>query len=45
MPPAYTKVEESSNQLVESSRLLKDDPYSSLGRKNLIDGARGNSFS
>lgn len=41
MPPAYTKVEEASNQLVEASQFLKDDPYSVPGRKSLINGARG----
>lgn len=41
MPPAYSKVEESSNHLVEASQLLKADPFSSDGRKSLINGARG----
>ena len=41
MPIAFTRVEESSTLLVEASLLLKKDPYSSVARKKLIDGARG----
>ncbi|KFD70019.1 hypothetical protein M514_08978 [Trichuris suis] len=41
MPPALQRVESSSRQLEEACYMLKDDPYSSQGRKKLIEGARG----
>ncbi|KAJ8049647.1 Vinculin [Holothuria leucospilota] len=41
MPPAFTRVEEASNGLVEASVMLRDDPYSVPARKKLIEGARG----
>lgn len=41
MPLAFTRVEESSTFLVEAAMILKNDPYSSVARKKLIDGARG----
>ncbi|KXJ18815.1 Vinculin [Exaiptasia diaphana] len=41
MPLAFNRVEESSTFLVEASHILKDDPFSSVARKKLIDGARG----
>ncbi|EDO35762.1 predicted protein [Nematostella vectensis] len=41
MPLAFTRVEESSMLLVQASKLLKRDPYSSEARQKLIDGARG----
>ena len=42
MPLAFKRVEESSILLVEASQLLRKDPFSSVARKKLIDGARGN---
>ena len=41
MPKAYGRVESSSEQLVEATRLLKDEPFSQDGRKLLLSGARG----
>lgn len=41
MPLAFKRVEESSILLVEASQLLRKDPFSSVARKKLIDGARG----
>ena len=41
MPPALTRVEESSILLLEASELLRDDPYSGPARKKLIEGSRG----
>uniref|UniRef100_A0A5S6QXE8 Vinculin n=1 Tax=Trichuris muris TaxID=70415 RepID=A0A5S6QXE8_TRIMR len=41
MPPALQRVESSSRLLEEACYMLKDDPYSSQGRKKLIEGARG----
>ncbi|XP_076450558.1 vinculin-like isoform X9 [Babylonia areolata] len=41
MPPALTRVEESSLLLLEASDLLRVDPYSGPARKKLIEGSRG----
>jgi vinculin len=41
MPPSLQRVEISSRSLEEACHILKSDPYSSAGRKKLIDGARG----
>ncbi|KRZ51244.1 Vinculin, partial [Trichinella nativa] len=41
MPPALQRVETSSRLLEEACYVLRDDPYSSQGRKKLIEGSRG----
>ncbi|KAK7099446.1 vinculin-like isoform X1 [Littorina saxatilis] len=41
MPPALTRVEESSLLLLDASELLRTDPYSGPARKKLIEGSRG----
>lgn len=41
MPPALTRVEESSLLLLDASDLLRADPYSGPARKKLIEGSRG----
>lgn len=41
MPPALQRVEASSRLLEDACQILKADPYSSVGRKKLIEGARG----
>lgn len=41
MPPALRRVEEASTFLLEASSMLREDPYSVLARKKLIDGSRG----
>jgi vinculin len=41
MPPALTRVEESSLLLLDASELLRSDPYSGPARKKLIEGSRG----
>lgn len=41
MPPALTRVEQSSLLLLEASELLRMDPYSGPARKKLIEGSRG----
>ncbi|XP_057297715.1 vinculin-like [Hydractinia symbiolongicarpus] len=41
MPVSFTKVEKASSDLIESTKVLKEDPYSVDGRKLLINGARG----
>lgn len=41
MPPALQRVEASSRLLEDACHMLKADPYSSVARKKLIEGARG----
>ncbi|XP_067655858.1 vinculin-like isoform X2 [Haliotis asinina] len=41
MPPALSRVEQSSVLLLQASELLRADPYSVPARKKLIDGSRG----
>ncbi|KRY19782.1 Vinculin, partial [Trichinella patagoniensis] len=41
MPPALQRVETSSRLLEEACYVLRDDSYSSQGRKKLIEGSRG----
>uniref|UniRef100_T2MH95 Vinculin n=1 Tax=Hydra vulgaris TaxID=6087 RepID=T2MH95_HYDVU len=41
MPVTFNRVEKASNDLIQASKVLKGDPYSSVGRKLLLDGARG----
>lgn len=41
MPPALSRVEESSLLLLDASELLHTDPYSGPARKKLIEGSRG----
>lgn len=44
MPPALSRVEQSSVLLLQASELLRADPYSGPARKKLIEGSRGNVF-
>ncbi|XP_071116143.1 vinculin-like isoform X5 [Haliotis cracherodii] len=41
MPPALSRVEQSSVLLLQASELLRADPYSGPARKKLIEGSRG----
>lgn len=41
MPPAFIKVENACQKLVEAAFMLKADPYSVPARDYLIDGSRG----
>nr|Q17162.1 RecName: Full=Vinculin [Brugia malayi]AAB96842.1 vinculin [Brugia malayi] len=41
MPPALQRVEASSRLLEDACHMLRADPYSSVARKKLIEGARG----
>ena len=41
MPPTFVKVEQASNELVESTQLLTQDVQSKRGQALLISGARG----
>ena len=41
MPPTFHRVEQASNELVESTELLTEDVQSKRGQTLLITGARG----